>query len=103
MVRRPSGMPWTETSAMKERQQFVADWEIDARTGRVNFAALCRAYGVSRQTGYKWLGRYLAAQGRVEALTDRSRRPHRSPEAIPDDVVDLLVKARKARPYWGPV
>jgi hypothetical protein len=68
-----------------------------------NLAALCRAYGISRQTGYKWLSRYLAAHGRVEALADRSRRPHTSPDAIPDDVVDLLIKARKARPYWGPV
>ena len=88
---------------MKERQQFVADWATDARVGRVNLAALCRAYGISRQTGYKWLSRYLAAHGRVDALADRSRRPHTSPDAIPDDVVDLLIKARKARPYWGPV
>ncbi|HUS67637.1 MAG TPA: integrase core domain-containing protein [Kofleriaceae bacterium] len=58
---------------------------------------------MSRPTAYKWIGRYLEAYGRVEALADRSRRPHSSPEAIPDDVVDLLVKARKARPYWGPV
>ena len=36
-------MPWMETSAMRERKQFVTDWEIDARVGRVNFAALCRA------------------------------------------------------------
>jgi hypothetical protein len=35
-------MPWMETSAMREREQFVTDWEIDARVGRVNFAALCR-------------------------------------------------------------
>lgn len=96
-------MPWMETSAMRERQQFVADWATDARVGRVNFAALCRAYDISRQTGYKWLGRYLAAQGRLEALADRSRRPLSSPDAIPDDVVDLLIQARKKRPYWGPV
>jgi hypothetical protein len=63
----------------------------------------CRAYGISRQTGYKWLGRYLDAHGRIEALADRSRRPLSSPDAIPDDIVDLLVKARKKRPYWGPV
>jgi putative transposase len=96
-------MPWKETSAMQQRKQFLLDWEMDARVGRVNLAALCRAYGISRPTAYKWIGRYLQARGRLEALAERSRRPLSSPEAIPDDVVDLLVKARKARPYWGPV
>src|SRR4026208_945711 len=95
-------MPWKETSAMQQRKQFLRDWELDARVGRVNLAALCRAYGVSRPTAYKRIGRYLEAHGRVEALADRSRRPLSSPEAIPDDVIDLLVKARKARPYRGP-
>jgi transposase InsO family protein len=96
-------MPWKDTSAMRERQQFVLDWAIDARLGKVNFAALCRAYGISRPTGYKWLKRYLAARGRLEALADRSRRPLSSPDAIEQDIVDLVIKARKARPYWGPV
>ena len=60
---------------MLQRRQFVLDWAIDARLGKVNFAALCRTYGISRETGYKWVRRYLAAQGRMEALQDRSRRP----------------------------
>ena len=88
---------------MQQRKQFLLDWEMDARVGRVNLAALCRAYDISRPTAYKWIRRYLQARGRLEALAERSRRPLSSPEAIPDDVVDLLVKARKARPYWGPV
>jgi putative transposase len=96
-------MPWKETSAMQQRKQFLHDWETDARVGRVNLAALCRAYGISRSTAYKWINRYLEAHGRLEALADRSRRPMSSPDAVPDDVVDILVKARTARPYWGPV
>jgi putative transposase len=90
-------------SAIHHRQQFIADWAADARVGRVNFAALCRAYGVSRETGYKWLRRFLETGGRRDALADRSRRPLSNPGAVPEDVVDLVIKARKARPYWGPV
>ena len=96
-------MPWIETSVTRERKQFLDEWAADARVGRVNFAALCRAFGISRPTGYKWLARYLNAQGRIESLADHSRRPLSSPEAIPDAIVDVLIRARKARPWWGPV
>jgi transposase InsO family protein len=96
-------MPWMETSAMKERQQFLREWQRDARDGRVNFAALCRSFGISRQSGYKWLRRYVAAAGSAEALADRSRRPHASPTAVDEAIVDLLIKTRKLRPWWGPV
>ena len=56
---------------MQERKQFLRDWEVDARVGRVNLAALCRAYGVSRPTAYKWIGRYLEAHGRALKLVVR--------------------------------
>ena len=46
---------------MQQRKQFLHDWETDARYGRVNLAALCRAYGISRPTAYKWINRYLEA------------------------------------------
>jgi len=48
-------MPWKATDAMKERVQFVLEWEQrwhDARGGMVDMVELCRKYGVSRPTGY---------------------------------------------------
>lgn len=87
---------------MRERSRFIDEWTAQQEDGRVNFAALCRAYGISRQTGYKWVTRFLRAEGDRNALEDRSRRPHTSPEATDASVVDLLVKARKQRPHWGP-
>ena len=35
-------------------------------------ASLCRTFGISRPTGYKWLARYLedGEQGDVRALED---------------------------------
>src|SRR5574337_1408784 len=96
-------MPWLETSAVRERANFIDEWITESDSGRMNFAALCRAYGISRQTGYKWVTRFLRAKGDFDALADRSRRPLTSPDATDDRVVELIIKARKARPHWGPV
>ncbi len=47
-------MAWKTTCAMKERVRFMTEWE----RGELTMTALCRKYGVSRQTGYKWVRRY---------------------------------------------
>ena len=38
-----------------------------------SFTAVCRRFGVSRKTGYKWLARYQAKG--AEGLKDQSRAP----------------------------
>src|SRR5262249_3610645 len=63
-------------------------------------AELCRAHGISRQTGYKWLKRYRR-QGH-SGLEDHSRRPKSSPLATAEEVVAALLAARVERPRWGP-
>ena len=95
-------MPWRETSVVRERKQFVTEWEREREYGPPNLAALCRAFGISRQTGYKWLRRYLEAEGDLASLENRSRRPLTSPEETPAKVVDMLRRARRMRPHWGP-
>src|SRR5215470_14715732 len=98
-------MPWAETRALKERVKFCLEWEQRwnrAEGGRVNVAELCRVFGISRQTAYKWLARFRKSGHDVRALEDRSRRPHTSPTAIPDAVQDLVVGSRKQHPTWGP-
>jgi transposase-like protein len=45
----------------------------------MTMAALCRAFGVTRQTGYKWLRRYREDPGEPSSLEDRSRRPFANP------------------------
>jgi len=64
-------MPWQETGAMTERLRFI----VAVQAGEASVAALCRQFGISRKTGYKWLSRYREAGG--PSLTDRSRAPHR--------------------------
>lgn len=89
-------MPWEERTPMAERKRFIEDVE----RGEESMAALCRRYGVSRKTGYKWLKRYRE-EGDT-GLQDRSRRPHRSPQRTSAAVEARLVEARLRHPAWGP-
>lgn len=54
-----------------------------------NVARTCRYYGITRQSYYTWLRRY--EEGGIEALRDRSRRPHVSPNATKAEVVGKIV------------
>lgn len=87
-----------ETSPVQQRKAFVEAVE----RGEHSFAETCRRFRVSRKTGYKWWNRFLIEKASGATLTDRSRRPRRSPRAIAADVVDAIVALRKQRPHWGP-
>ena len=89
-------MPWRTSSAMDQRLLFIADYQRRV----FSIAQLCRRFDVSRPTAYKWIGRY-EAQGPA-GLHDRSRRPHASPDATAQSVVDALLEARRRHPTWGP-
>jgi transposase InsO family protein len=64
-----------------------------------NRAELCRRFGVSRKTGYKWLERYQA-DGEA-GLANRTRRPHRSPTRTDTAVERAVVAIRTVHPRWG--
>ena len=83
---------------MQERKRFIEDW---LRAGAAtNVAALCRLYGISRRTGYKWLERFR--QGGWVELEDRSHAAHRQPRRIAESVERRLIEARRQHPSWGP-
>jgi len=94
---------WKETCPVKERVRFVSAWEEEWEEceGRANMAALCRAFGVSRVTGYKWIKRYVDGGRRIDDLRDRSRRPGSSPSATSAEWVELVLAARRRHPRWG--
>jgi len=96
-------MPWKETDIVKERVKFLLEWETrwSAGEGFLNFSALCREFGVSRQVGYDWLGRYRE-QRDLRAAQSRSCRPLTSPTKFSDELEDFIVAARKRHPTWGP-
>lgn len=91
------GVSWKETSPVEERLRFVQECQSQEWA----LAEVCRRFGVSRITGYKWLDRYAA--GGLDALKDRSRAPHDHPNQVLDEVEEAIVAARAAHPHWGPV
>ncbi len=90
-------MPWKETGVMDLRYEFV----LRALREGKGFGDLCRAYGISPKTGYKWKRRFLA-EG-LAGLEDRSRQPRRSPSRIAEDVLCELIRIKKDHAAWGPL
>lgn len=87
-------MPWRECSVMEERLRFVARL-LDGE----GMSDVCRDFGISRKTGYKIFNRYKD-EG-LEALCDRSRRPVRYANQLPDQVERLIVECKRDKPHWG--
>jgi len=79
---------------MEERLRFVARL-LDGE----GMSDLCREFGISRKTGYKIYNRYKD-EG-LEALTDRSRRPVRYANQLPEPLERMIVRLKKDKPHWG--
>src|SRR5579885_2545704 len=87
-------MPWRTHTAMSQKLELV----VLATQACLPFRELCRRFGVSRKTGYKWLKRYQA--GGPEALAERSRRPRRSPGQVTPAVAEAVIALRRET-TWG--
>lgn len=87
-------MPWKESSKMSLREEFAAA----VLSGEESVAAVCRRYGISRKTGYKWMER--ARSG--ESLEDRSRAPHKVGNRTSAEMEALVLACREEHPAWGP-
>src|SRR5204863_9901903 len=90
-------MPWREVSTVSLRSEFVRL----AAAGGANKRELCRRFGISPKTGYKWLMRVGAQGPTAQALADRSRRPHTSPARSPDAMERAVLALRREHPAWG--
>lgn len=88
-------MSWKAVDTVSLRLEFV---ELAMKDG-ANISELCRRFGVSRTTGYKWIRRFTEEGSK--GLTDRSRRPKSSPTASPDEIVGEALKIRDKHPAWG--
>ena len=88
-------MPWKVTDTMSLRAELVS---LMQREG-ANVSELCRRFGVSRKTAYKWLAR---ANGPEPARwADRSRRPKQSPARTEEKLEREVVRLRSEHPAWG--
>lgn len=86
-------MPWETKTVMEKRLAFITEIEAQQET----FSAVCRKYGISRKTGYKWVNR--AAEGLP--LCDQSRRPNQQPSKTAWETEQLILDVRRANPTWG--
>ena len=89
-------MPWKESDVRSERIRFV----VEALSGEETLSSLCRRYGISRPTGYKWLRRYREV-GSLSELAEHSRRPHRSPRRTPEWMEDRVEAIRRRHGWAG--
>jgi transposase InsO family protein len=88
-------MAWLETDVRDQRIEFVKA----VRAPGATMTRVCRAFQISRKTGYKWLGRDDVDHS-VAALADRSRRPVTSPQRSGAEVTERVI-ALRAEYGWG--
>jgi transposase InsO family protein len=89
-------MPWKEQQLMKLREEFV----LKALEPDASMTTLCKEYGISRKTGYKWVKRFKE-RGLV-GLEELSRRPHASPLRVSGELVLQVLELRRSHARWGP-
>lgn len=89
-------MAWKWVLPMEERIRFVLDVERAEQT----VSELCGLYGISRKTGYKWIGRYR--RDGIGGMREGSRRPLDCPHQTPQGWEDRIICERRKHPSWGP-
>lgn len=89
-------MPWEERDVMDERTKFLGECLKRERSIR----EICEEFGISRKTGYKWIGRFQEAGPR--GLYDRSRAPNHHPDRVSEEVETAIIRVRERFPRRGP-
>ncbi len=88
-------MPWREVTVLSERMEFVKF----AMQPTCHFSQLCERFGISRKTGYKWVERF--GQHGEQGVSNRSRRPLRSPARTAQAMETAILEVREIAPVWG--
>ena len=83
----------------REGKKRLAWFDYYEGHGR-NASLTCRYFGISRQTFYKWKGRYDPR--RLESLEERSHRPRRVRQPTwSRELAQAVLEMREERPRWG--
>ncbi len=87
-------MPWKRSIIMDEKLKFI---------GRLlegdKMAKVCRDFGISRKTGYKFFNRYQKVG--LHGLKNRSRKPYRYANQLPMQLEKAILGIKKKKPTWG--
>lgn len=100
---RGNKMPWgTEEKLEQLREEFVRL----AKLQNSNISELCRRFGISRKTGYKWLhcvSTLLKTNKKNKKLifSNKSSRPKHIHKKVNKKMEEAVLAARDLRPFWG--
>lgn len=85
-------MPWESKTVEELRKEF-----INAAQHTKNFSSLCREFGITRATGYKWVERGK----NCERLSDKSHARKNISNKTDRETEQLILSVRKENPAWG--
>src|SRR5271155_3195462 len=88
-------MPWKESRIVDQRLQFLSSYQKK----EMSVSELCRDFGVSRPTGYRWINRYK--ESGPEGLLNLSSKPHSCSHETPEAVENSILALRGKYPSWG--
>jgi len=88
-------MPWKEVTVVEERLRFV----LKAFKSKENFTELCRRFGISTKTGYKWLKRF--EEGGKDGLKDQPTIAKENRNKIDDRTLRRIVRLKERYKSWG--
>jgi transposase-like protein len=87
-LRQAWAVPWKEQRDVDQREAFVRAY----MQGHIPMSELCRQFGVSRKTGYKWTQRFI--DGGLPNLLNRATVPHHIPHAVSADLRGRIIELR---------
>jgi len=91
-------MPWREVSLMDQRKELIRLFQQPGGNRR----ELCRRFGISPKTAYKWLARATASEvAEKDWAQDQPRRPHVSRTRSAKAIEAAILEIRDAHPTWG--
>lgn len=85
-------MPWESKTVEEIRKEF-----IEAAETTNNFSSLCREFGITRKTGYKWIER----SKETDNLSDRSHARKVIGNKTDFETEKTILQIRLENPGWG--
>lgn len=85
-------MPWESKTVEEVRKEFISAAEVST-----NFSSLCREFGITRRTGYKWIER----SKETDNLSDRSHARKNINNRTDLETEKLIIALRTENPGWG--
>jgi len=88
-------MPWKETTIMEQKVEFICEWN----SGKYTITELCKAFEISRPTGYRLIERY--EKFGMEGLLEHSKAPINHPNRTKKEIEEKILCLKEKHPRWG--